>query len=344
VKVDEDLYTLVERFPKNDPAWYLLDAFDAVTNGMENPEAMEKTALLKNLELEPWKLAVKAIQSLYSGECEQCRFAAEQIPDGSAPARLKPLFRAWLGRGKTRGRKQPAKELAGSSEKITALFEKLLVEPHPLSLVAEQAEEALRQGLAGQFSVFAGKALCGLREYSESAALRYCAYCLDLLRGAGYGGEDFFPLAVKILGEAEAFYAQGFALAGGDPAGAAAALERARQAAARDRLPPLLFLGGEAAIGELLRFLKPAKTKRRPKNPRQPDLFCLPDTEPEESGDSREAIRAFLRKTPGAEQLAEIIRMPASFEELTPCLPPAARYLGPGAWIQAIQGPGGTRP
>jgi hypothetical protein len=346
VKTDKDLYTLVERLPKNDPAWNLLDAFDAVTNGMDNPDAMKKALLLKNPDLEPWKPLIKAIQFLYSGETEKCRRASHLIPDNSAPACLKPLFRAWPARGR-----QGVPDDSG--ERVAGLFEKLLVQPHPLCLIAEQAEEALRQGLEEQFIVLASRVLCGLKEQSELYALRYGVYCLDLA-GAKHPESDFFLCAAKTLGEAGAFCSLGSALVGRDNSCAADALEKAVKTKKRNSSFP--GTNDIPAVTELVKFLRsrafpPAPGPRKKTRPAQRYLFA--DEEPpepaplrgrepgEEATRFRETTLSFLGQTVknliGGETLLEILRIPSSFEELSPCLPPVARYLGPGIWMKVIR-------
>jgi hypothetical protein len=42
----------------------------------------------------------------------------------------------------------------------------------------------------------------------------------------------------------------------------------------------------------------------------------------------------------GINRLAAALTVPASFEELEWELPPTARYLGPGVWMDAIKGAG----
>jgi hypothetical protein len=343
-----DLYALMESRPGNDPAWNLLDAFDAVTNGMENPEAMKKAEKLFNPELEPWKCLVKAIAFLYRGEADQCRKAAEAMAGDSPPGKLKPLFRAWLTRRNGgNGTNQALFEiLTGCCNPVVELYRRLIIEPHPLCLTSEQAEEALRQGMEEQFSGLAGRILLALKEQSPFLALRYAVYCLNLVNDSGYEGSGFFPLTRKCLGEADGFCALALALAGRDNGAAAAALGNALKNAFPRGNREKAFVdetnaGALEGLAKLLGSSGGRRRGRRKSEGLQPDLFpvVFPEEE-EEPGTSREkisaAVRAYLCEKDAA-VLERILRIPLSFEELAQELPPAVRYLGPGAWIKAIK-------
>jgi hypothetical protein len=340
-----DLYALMEKLPKNDPAWNLLDAFDAVTNGMENPEAMKKTEHLSNTDLAPWKFLVKAITSLYTGNNEGCRKAADAIPEGSPPGSLKPLFRAWLIRqnsGTEESEHALFTELTSCCDSVTELFRHLIIEPHPLSLVAEQAEEALRQGLEEQFASLSVKVLCSLKDVSPFLAFRYAMYCLNLVNNSGTEGQGFFPLLQKCLGEGDAFCALGFVLTGKDNQAASAALNNALK---NDKT----FLGGKniSPVQVLAKLLKDSggtrqKVRRRAS---QPELFQ--SSPPEESNPVsadndalKEKLFISLKEQLSRDDfllLEKALYIPSSFDELVRELPPAARYLGPGSWIKAIK-------
>jgi hypothetical protein len=343
-----DLYALMESLPGNDPAWNLLDAFDAVTNGMENPEAMKKAEKLSNPELEPWKCLVKAIAFLYRGEAEQCRKAAEAMPGDSPPGKLKPVFRAWLIRrnGGTGMGQALFEVLTGCCNPVVELYRQLIIEPHPLCLTAEQTEEALRQGMEEQFSGLAGRVLLALKEHSPSLALRYAVYCLNLANDSGYEGSGFFPLICKCLGETDGFCALGLALAGRDNGAAATALGNALKNALPAGKGENSFLdktnaGALERLAKLFGSSGGRRTGRRKSERLQPDLFPVVSSgEEEEPGANREKITAAVRTylpEKDAALLEKVLRIPPSFEELAQELPPAVRYLGPGIWIKAIK-------
>jgi hypothetical protein len=234
----KDLYSLTENLPPDALPWSLVDAFDAVTNGLENPESFIKMESLKDPALEPWKNLVLAIKALYDADFPACKKACEALDESSAPGVLKPFFRAWMIRQQsgpvrpgTETRETIFGELIHSPGPVAELYRRILIEPHPLTLLAGQAEEALRHELPEQFIFLAGRVLEGLQVQGAGngplLAVRYAVYCLDLLDKAGYGGDDFFPIILKTLGVPDGFCALGLALIGRDNEAAAGALGKA---------------------------------------------------------------------------------------------------------------------
>jgi hypothetical protein len=276
-----DLYALMENLPRDSPCWNLVDAFDAVTNGIENPEALAGLDLVTEPALQPWKALIRAVEALYAYDAPRCRREAELIDGESPPGVLKPFFRAWLIRQGTCRRKTVFKELSGSCDSVAGLYRRLLIEPHPLAVLAEQAEEALRQGLYQQFEGLASGILRKLQEEERGdgplLAVRYVLYCLKLLDAAGYEGSDFFSAVLKTLGEADGSCALGLALVGRDDEAAASALRRAVEAGGGVFLDPAMA----SLLREALPLLggTPGKTRGRAKKApsAQLELFGDPD-------------------------------------------------------------------
>jgi hypothetical protein len=227
---NNELYAILRRYPPNSPAWSLLDAFDAVTNGMDNPESFARMEEVTEGQLQPWKHLIYGIRSLYAGDIPGCKAALKTIDDDSTPGALKPLFRAWIARQGS-GREPGFNERLEASNAVISLYRRILVEPHPLSLLAEQAEEALTHGLTEQFTLLAGKIMKSLMDQKQRdgplLALRYARYCLDLLDKAGYEDTEFLSITQKNLGEADGLCVLGFARMGKDDNAAASALEKA---------------------------------------------------------------------------------------------------------------------
>jgi hypothetical protein len=223
---------------------------------MDTSESFASMEGLTERRLQPWKHLIYGIHSLYAGDIPGCKAALEAVKEGSPPGVLKPLFRAWIARQET-GRRKPAafNELTGA---VGGLYQMLLVEPHPLSPLAEQAEEALNHGLTEQFAVLAGKVMRALMDQKQGdgplLALRYVRYCLDLLDTAGGNDADFAAVTLKNLGEADGFCALGFARIGKDDAAAATALEKAVSAGGGRFL--------DAAMSSLVSSFLPALRER----------------------------------------------------------------------------------
>jgi hypothetical protein len=289
VNRNADIYTLLKSYPADSPSWSLVDAFDAVTNGIENPEALIRMESLTAPSLQPWKFLVWAIKALYDYDLPRCTAAWEAIEDDSAPGVLKPFFRAWIARQETRDRALIFREISEFRDSVVGLYRRILMEPHPLTPAAEQAEEALRHGLYGQFEALAFRVFAGLRAQVRSdgplLALRYAMYCLDVLDKNGYEGTGFFSAIIKALGEADGFCALGFALIGKDNVTAAATLQKALEAGdgsfldapmrslVREMIPLLdPREKGPAPVSATPPRQRGRKKNRAPAN-RQPELF-----------------------------------------------------------------------
>jgi hypothetical protein len=196
-----DLYTLLEQQKPRPEHWALVDAFDAVTNGMDNPEALEKIGFLENNELAHWKWLIYAIKALYEGNASMVEEALHHIPENSPPALLKPLFMTWL----SEQCHVPAHYL--DKPELLDLYTRLCLPQHPIASKAEQAEEALKQGFQPIFEQYFTKILYELyrmnTETGPILAVRYGIHTLCLLHEVGYRLEDVLPLLVQALGEAD---------------------------------------------------------------------------------------------------------------------------------------------
>ncbi|QQO07424.1 hypothetical protein [Breznakiella homolactica] len=227
-----DLYSLIEQMPPESAAWGLLDAFDAVSNGLENPEALAAMDHVRDPRLESWKHLVRAIQAMYRDDPAGCRDTLDALADDAPPGVLKPLFRSWMAaRGGGGG---TSRELASAPVPVRNLYRKLLITPHPVTVLAEQAEEAFRHNMTDYFERLVCEVFRKLREQHRCdgplLAVRYAQYCLSLLNDQGYSGTDFFPLLLRALGEADGLCVFGFALIGRDNEAAVRALRGALDA------------------------------------------------------------------------------------------------------------------
>ena len=254
---------LLEAARSDSPLWALADAFDSVANGMKNPDADEKLARVKLGAFEPWKLLVQAISALYADDTEACLELARRIDGTSPPAALVPLFEAWATGPKALNRASAATAL---------LYRRVLADVHPLEILAEQAEEALRHGMVERFEATSRRVLTELAELPRSngslLAIRYALHCLALLDKESCEDIQFMETLSKALGRADALLAVALALLEVDEEAAAAALR------------------GALACGEDGRFLRgpmrtvvaaAAKVLSRPESPgrTRPARDCL---------------------------------------------------------------------
>ena len=225
---------LLEGAPTSSPIWALADAFDAAANGMENPEADARLASVTAEEFRPWKAAISALKALYADDRQACLAAAAAMDEDSPPAVLSPLFRAWALSPAQDRPSAAKKKLADAAVAVAELYGRVMVDSHPLGILADQAEEALRQGMLDHFERSASRIL---RELHAKApvdgpllALRYAARCLSLLDEEGKEESDFFSVIVRSLGRADGFLSLALALIGKDDCAAAVALRGALEA------------------------------------------------------------------------------------------------------------------
>jgi hypothetical protein len=84
---------LSDNHPLKREAFRVMDALDAVTNGMYDQDALQGLdGIVEASIFSPWKHAVLAIKALYDQDESVLGTELEAIPDGSAPAALKPLI------------------------------------------------------------------------------------------------------------------------------------------------------------------------------------------------------------------------------------------------------------
>ncbi len=72
---------LPEEHPLKIQGYIILDAFESVTNGMENPQALGDLETIDHRSVfYPWKLLVLGLKAFYSGDDTTCRQLLGQIP------------------------------------------------------------------------------------------------------------------------------------------------------------------------------------------------------------------------------------------------------------------------
>ncbi len=252
----DDPRTLLSSAPPDSPYWALIDAFDAATNGLENPEAFARLAAARDPALAPWQALVAAIRAVYAQDESLCAAQLERMDDAAPPARLKPLFRAWMQTRGPGGAALPA--LADAPAAVAALFQRLIAGTHPLVILAEQAEEALRQGMTEHYEGLTFRIMRDLqgRQRGEGPALavRYAVRSLRSLEESGYAGNDYFSVVLRALGRGDGFLALGLAMLESDKSAAAAAFRGALEASDGQ----LVDAGLQQVLADLVTLLEAA--------------------------------------------------------------------------------------
>jgi hypothetical protein len=271
-----DPRTLLDQAPIDSPYWALVDVFDAVTNGIENPEATDKLQKLQDVAVESWKTLIGAIKAMYQEDTEACALAVERLDPQSPPAVLKPLFLAWIASGL--GGEKLVTEMASASASVADLFNRITTRIHPIAMAAEQAEEALRQGMLDHYEVLVQRVLKELREQKRGdgslLTIRYALSFLRELDAQGLGGQEYFSILIKALGKSDGFCVLGMYLWEKD--------EMAAETAFRGALENHDGLFVNEEIRNILAFIlaqekqeKPKITKKRtPGTQKQLELFA----------------------------------------------------------------------
>lgn len=150
------------------PWWALTDSFDAVTNGMQNPMAFEALSACTLPEMASWKALVRAVEALYRSDAASCRRALQDIPCDDPLAVLVPVFRLWLD-----GVGVVSLDVQNLPPALSRLYRTLMLPVHPQALLAGQAEEAIRQGLADRFDALASRLFVALDELLPSSVITF---------------------------------------------------------------------------------------------------------------------------------------------------------------------------
>lgn len=169
------------------------DAFEAATNGMENPEAVAALDLIPPESLfYPWRLLIRSILALYAGDSPGCLEAAGEISEESPLRALVPVLKA----------------LAGSRNSALDRRGKDLVrtmEDHKDSLAAQigQVHEALVTGMEEVFLSLFPPVLEQLALEDETAAARLTLWTLRQLEKYDLDYQTLFRQITQFWGQAE---------------------------------------------------------------------------------------------------------------------------------------------
>jgi hypothetical protein len=197
---------------------------------MTNPEAEERLEKIGDEAFLAWKALVHAINAFYADDRPALEKAIQDIAPKSPPSVLIPLFDAWSGKTEPDG----GSPLGNAGRVVIELYKRVIFAVHPVKLLADQADEALRQGMIDHFELMASRVLRELHELktpeAATLAIRYAQRCLSLLDETGEESIDFFSVIVRSLGRKDGLIALAFALVGRDDQAAASAFSGAVQA------------------------------------------------------------------------------------------------------------------
>jgi len=90
---------LSEDDPLKAAAQYVLDDFEALTNGMSRPDRKNSPVIDTGNPLYPWKLLTDAVAAFYENKPKDMMRAVRDFPEGSAVSGLIKVFEILAGRG-----------------------------------------------------------------------------------------------------------------------------------------------------------------------------------------------------------------------------------------------------
>jgi hypothetical protein len=186
----------------------ITDAFETVTNGMHNPEAMQKLEEIRDVEgAAPWVDVIHAVRAFYLQDHQELATRLERVPDESAAGKLKPVLYHMSG-------------AAGSEIQLNKAEENLskvvTEESRFISDAAGQLIESVGYGEA-VFTETASLVIKEIRKDNFQAAERLALWCLNTCFKNGFDEEPLADNLMMMFGQGEGLRLIGLALIEMDP-------------------------------------------------------------------------------------------------------------------------------
>jgi len=181
--------------PEKDPkATIVSDAFEAVTNGMYNPEAMLRLENLDSTEeIGHWKALIKAVELFYSQDYSSMEKCLGEISDGSLAGSLKPVLYQMSGLH-VLNRKPSFHE-----EK---LIKKVTEDSRFLLSAAGQLNDSIEYG-GDLFIETASLLIKEIKTNNPQAAERLVLWCFEVCFERQFDEEPLADNVMMIFGQAE---------------------------------------------------------------------------------------------------------------------------------------------
>ena len=195
------------------------DAFESVTNGMSNPEAMD--ALMnfdRGGESNDWKNIILAIRSFYNQDFSSLERLLESVNDDSEAGRLKPVLCRMAGMETER-----TTRLGKYEEK---LLRAVTEDSRFLAGAAAQLNESMEYG-EDLFNETASLIIREIRAISVPASMRLALWALNTCLERGFDEEQLADSILVIFGQAEGLRLIALSLIEPDPESALICLTRA---------------------------------------------------------------------------------------------------------------------
>lgn len=173
----------------------ILDALESVTNGMENPGLLEQIKdIPRGSKLRPYVDLVFALQAYYGQNPTRVREYVTSIPDGSPPARLKPLLSFLAGLTKDTPEGMVDREILKALQQRKSYLETTL----------EEAEQFLAQNHEESFSDSIAYLIRELYAKFPEASKQLTLWAWEKIQEKGWDGSLLDAHLKMIFGDLEA--------------------------------------------------------------------------------------------------------------------------------------------
>ena len=187
------------------PSTVISDAFEAVTNGMHNPEALERLSTL-NEDSAEWVNVIDAIRAFYAQNFDLMEKLLLLIPDDSKAGRLKRVLFHMAG-------------CADTDEKLSFHEEKLAKRVTEDSRFLSSAIEQLRESIEYGEELFSETVSLLIKEVKKNpgAAERLALWSLRLCSERDFDDEALSDNLIMLFGQAEGLRLIGLSLIESEP-------------------------------------------------------------------------------------------------------------------------------
>ncbi len=199
---------LSELYPLFHHSYIVSDAFEAVTNGMYNPEALEK---LEDIEedspLHPWKTAICAILAFYQGDRENMMELLKKLPPDTPPAAIAGPLRHLAGN----------RSLQDPGEKQQQLIDAVSADRSFIHSAATQLREYLSEDIEDSFAETSLLLIRELLPNHPLAGKRLALWSMQTAAERGYSLSLYPSQLEQMFGAPEGMRLAALALHATDP-------------------------------------------------------------------------------------------------------------------------------
>ena len=184
------------------------DAFEAATNGMHNPEALNRlNGLDDDDEVKVWKSLIAAIISFYNQDFKGVGALLSAVPDDSPAGRLKPALLHMSGLRSLERRATYHEE---------KLIKKITEDSRFLASAIAQLNDSIEYG-GELFAETASLLIKEIKSQNQNAAARLTLWCFSVCFSQGFDEEPLADNVLMLFGQAEGLRLIALSLMEDDP-------------------------------------------------------------------------------------------------------------------------------